>query len=406
MCSQIASLAAALALASSPLAAQTVSPPVADSWQFTPQWNLRLRYEQVDDEAFSRTAEATTLRLRAGLQLRHGTRFSAYLEGEGIVALGDDYNSGANGHSAFPTIADARGLEINQAYLQWKNPKLQASLGRQRVLFDNQRWIGNSGWRQNEQTFDALAVVWTPRPDLTARYAWLERVHRVNGDEARDPLARERALATHAFNLGWQRGGLQLAGYAYLHDDRDVARASTRTLGLRASYSRVRNGSGFAGTVEWADQRDYADNPVSFRHRYWLVEPTFAWKGITYRAGWEHLGGNGTHALQTPLATLHAFNGWADKFLTTPNAGLDDRYLAASGGFGSGPRAAKFNWALAWHDYEAEVGGLDYGREWNASLGFPVCKGVAGLVKLADYRSEDFGRDTRKLWLQLEWKNP
>lgn len=104
------------------------------------------------------------------------------------------------------------------------------------------------------------------------------------------------------------------------------------------------------------------------------------------------------------LPTL--FNGWADKFLSTPNRGLDDRYLAASGGFGQGPRASKFNWALAWHDYRADEGGADYGREWNASLGFPVCQRVVGLVKLADYRSDGFGRDTRKLWLQLEWKNP
>jgi hypothetical protein len=28
---------------------------------------------------------------------------------------------------------------------------------------------------------------------------------------------------------------------------------------------------------------------------------------------------------------------------------------------------------------------------------------VTGLVKLADYRSDGFARDTRKLWLQLEW---
>ena len=34
--------------------------------------------------------------------------------------------------------------------------------------------------------------------------------------------------------------------------------------------------------------------------------------------------------LQTPLATLHAFNGWADMFLTTPANGLQDLYFRAS----------------------------------------------------------------------------
>lgn len=406
LCCSIALALASLAPVTTQAQAKPADPPIAEAWQLTPEWNLRLRQEQVDDDGFARSADATTLRLRAGLRLRWATHFSAYLEGEGIAALEDDYNSGANGRNHYPAIADARGLEINQAFAQWKTPKLQASLGRQRLQFDNQRWIGNSGWRQNEQSFDALAFVWTPRPDLAARYAWLERVHRVNGDEARDALARERSLDTHVFNLAWQRGGMQLTGYAYLHEDRDLAAASTRTLGLRGSFSRLRNGNGFGATVEWAQQGDYADNPLAFRHRYWLMEPSFTWRGTTLRAGWEHLGGDGTHALQTPLATLHAFNGWADKFLATPAAGLEDRYVSASGGFGAGPVASKSTWSLAWHDYASDRGSLDYGREWNASLGFPIQGRLMGLVKLADYRSEGFGRDTRKLWLQLEWKNP
>jgi hypothetical protein len=102
------------------------------------------------------------------------------------------------------------------------------------------------------------------------------------------------------------------------------------------------------------------------------------------------------------LATLHAFNGWADKFTVTPAGGLEDRYLGAGGKFGRNAHAGKFNWVVAWHDYRADTGG-HYGSEWNASLGFPVHGPVNGLVKLADYRSDGFARDTRKLWLQLEW---
>jgi hypothetical protein len=102
--------------------------------------------------------------------------------------------------------------------------------------------------------------------------------------------------------------------------------------------------------------------------------------------------------LQTPLATLHPFNGWADKFNVTPPGGLEDRYLNAGGKFGN----AKLDWQLAWHDYAADVGG-SYGSEWNASLGFPVHGKVTGMVKLADYQADGFARDTTKFWLQLEW---
>jgi alginate export protein len=379
---------------------------VADTaWQF--EWNARLRQENVDDDAFALGANATTLRLRAGLRWHWANGFSALVEGEGIADAGDHYNSGANGRITRPAITDPEGVELNQAFVAWKGTQAGATLGRQRLLFDNQRWIGNSGWRQNEQTFDALSADWHIAPSLTFRYAWLERVHRVNGDEALDPLARERALSTHLFNMAWTHGAQQWVGYAYLHDDHDVAGASTATYGARWTGARLHDGSGFGWTLESARQQDYADNPASFAHAYWLIEPTFATHGVTWRAGWEHLGGDGVHALQTPLATLHAFNGWADKFTVTPPGGLEDRYLGAGGKFGHDANAGKYSWALTWHDYHADhrVGGSDghYGSEWDASFGFPVHGPVSGLVKLADYRSDGFARDTRKLWVQLEW---
>jgi hypothetical protein len=379
--------------------------PQARPLQF--EWTARLRHEDVDDDAFAQSAKATTLRLRAGVRLRLGGHFNALIEGEGTASADEDFNSGANGRTTRPAIIDPEGAELNQAWIGWKDARTTATLGRQRLLFDTQRWIGNSGWRQNEQTFDALAVDWRPAAPLTLRYAWLDRVHRVNGDDALDPLVRERNLSTHLVNLGWKRGAQQLVGYAYLHDDADVASASTATYGARWTGTRLHDGDGFGWTLEAARQQEYADNPLSFSHAYWLLEPTFASRGVTYRAGWEHLGGDGVHALQTPLATLHAFNGWADKFGVTPPGGLEDRYLGAGGKFGGDAQAGKYTWAVTWHDYRADRDFADapghYGTEWDASFGFPVHGPLNGLVKIADYRSDGFARDTRKLWLQLEW---
>ena len=390
-------LSLALACGLAPMA-HAADPPDAPP-VVAPEWNLRLRNEYVSDDAFPHRGDAATARLRAGLRFRFGEHVSALVEGEGIAsANGDNYNSGANGRITYPVIADAEGAELNQAWLAWTSKRVKATLGRQRLTFDNQRWVGNSGWRQNEQTFDAAAIDVTLHPEVTARYAWLGRVHRVNGDEARDPLARERELDSHVFNLAWKRGSGQFVGYALLHDDRDVAAASTATYGIRGVTQRVHDGKGWALSLEWASQQDYADNPLDFSHQYWLIEPALTRHGITWRAGWEHLGGNGRHSLQTPLATLHPFNGWADKFNVTPPGGLEDRYLNAGGKFGN----AKLDWQLAWHDYAADGGG-SYGTEWNASLGFPVHGKVTGMVKLADYQADGFARDTTKFWLQLEW---
>lgn len=367
------------------------------------EWDLRARHEQVDDSGFDDKAQASTLRVRAGLRAAFGPGLTAFAEGEGVAAANDHYNSGANGRTGYPGVLDPTGAELNQAWLGWKGGKAGATLGRQRIVLDNQRWVGNVGWRQNEQTFDALALQWRPAASVTLGYHWLDKVHRVAGDDALNRLARERDLDTHLLNAAWKGGAQQVAGYAYLHDDRDVASASTATYGVRWTGSRMRDGRGPGWTLEAARQVDNADNPRDFGHDYWLLEPTWTHGRIIARAGWEHLGGDGVTAVQTPLATLHAFNGWGDQFLVTPPGGLEDRYAGAGGKFGRGRLDSKLNWAVAWHDYRADNGGR-YGREWNASLGFPLPGGLAGLVKVADYRADGFSRDTTKVWLQVEWR--
>ncbi len=390
-------LAIALSAAAAPL------PAIAADDALTFEWNLRSRWEHVDDAAFAEPADAATVRLRAGLRGTFAHGWSALLEAEATGALVDDYNSGANGRTAFPSVIDPTGLELNQLWVARQGEEVLLRLGRQRLTLDNQRWLGASGWRQNEQTFDAIALEWRPAQAWTLRYDGLVRVHRVSGDDARDPLARERDLRSHFLTATRSTARQQWTGYAYLHDDRDVAAASTATYGLRWHADTANAARRWGATLEVARQLDHAANARDFTHTYWLVEPSLALGPTTYRIGWEHLGGDGSHALQTPLATLHAFNGWADKLTTTPPGGLEDRYLSAGGRFRSGVHEGRYNWAIAWHDYRADAGGNHYGSEWNASFGFPLGKGVDGQVKLADYRADGFGSDATKLWVQVEW---
>jgi len=387
----------ALALCAGPLA---LAGPAGDG-----QWtaHMRYRHESVDDDAFARAAEADTLRLRLGWSQAFAHGFSTAVEGEGVAELNGRFNSGANGETGYPAVADAHALELNQAWIGWRGRRAGAVLGRQRIVLDNQRFIGNVGWRQNEQTFDALALDAKPSDAVTLRYYYLDRVHRVAGDEAINPLARERRLKGHLANGEWKLPLGELVGYAYRVEDRDVAFASTQTVGLRWTGSRAVGASTFGWTLEGANQRDHGNNPGDASAGYWLAEGAFGRGRVTGKLGWEHLGGDGVAAFQTPLATLHAFNGWADKFTSTPLHGLKDRYALAAGKLGSGRLQDKLTWTVAWHDYRADLGGAAYGREWNASLGFPLPGGLTGLVKLADYRSDGLARDTRKAWLQVEW---
>ncbi|MES1154620.1 MAG: alginate export family protein, partial [Rhodanobacter sp.] len=153
--------------------------PAGPSWQL--EWDSRLRHEQVDDDAFARNAHADTLRLRLGLHAEFGHGWSGLAEGAGVASAGDRYNSGANGRVLYPAVTDPRGSEFNQYWLRWQGDRFGATAGRQRLLLDNQRWVGNSGWRQHEQTFDSISAVNTSIPGLALTYAYLYRVNRIGG---------------------------------------------------------------------------------------------------------------------------------------------------------------------------------------------------------------------------------
>jgi hypothetical protein len=109
------------------------------------------------------------------------------------------------------------------------------------------------------------------------------------------------------------------------------------------------------------------------------------------------MGGNGVYAFQTPYATLHAFDGWADRFLTTPVNGLQDGYLGWSRKFGS----VATN--VSWHDFRSTHNSIHYGQELDASLGWAFAPKWNAILKVADFRKKDLGADVSKLWLSVEY---
>ena len=386
-------LAAAL-VAAVPLASAAEAPATSG-----PVLDLRYRHETVDDGAFSRNASADTVRLHLGYRWVFASNWQALLEGEHVEGLfAEHYNSTANGKTEFPTVADPEGSEINQAWIGYADEQWRARLGRQELLVDNQRFFGNVGWRQNEQTFDAFSSGYTfSNGGANVSYTYLDRALRVFGHENPNPLLREWSLDGHLFHLDQSLPLGTLNAYAYLVENNDIATLSTRTLGARWTGKQALGDSTLGWAVEWADQSDYANNPLSQHAHYHLIEPSLQLKSITLKAGWEVLGGDGHYGFNTPFATLHAFNGWADRFLSTPNNGLDDRYL------GLGGKVGKATWSTTWHDFRADQGNAGYGHELDASIGYKFNGHFSGLVKLADYRSDGFGSDVRKLWASVEY---
>jgi hypothetical protein len=379
----------------SPFAAVAADPPPA-AFTFDARWRL----ETVDDDSFVREAGASTLRLRAGYRSAVHDGFSFVVEGEFTRdVFGGHFNSTANGETTYPTVVDPDSEELNQAYLRYAPREgSQFTLGRQRIVHDNQRFFGNVGWRQNEQTFDAFDAQHRTSNGWALRYSYLDRVQRIYGEDHPNPLLGRWQLDAHLLSAAHALGPGTLTGYAHLIENQSLPASSHRNLGLRYVARRdVPQGLGWNLALEWAVQDDYADGSAAIDADYLLLEGGLAWRGNGFRAGWERMGGDGSYGFATPFATLHAFDGWADRFLNTPASGLEDAYLGWS------RKQGAWNASVVFHDFRSEVGSIHYGREWDASLAWSFAPRWTAMFKLAAYDAGDIGADVTKTWLSLEY---
>lgn len=378
--------------------------PAAPS--LTPYADLRYRLEVVDQAGLPETATASTLRLRAGVKSGEWHGLSGLVEGEAIMVLGRaTYNDTVNGRTTYPVVADPSDTLLNQAWLRWRpSAALEATVGRQAVNLDNQRWLGSVGWRQNDQTLDAVKLAAKPLKGATIDYLHAWRVNRVFGPDSAQGIWRDTAIHAARAAYAIKHVGT-LSAYGYWLDIPSAPASSSRTLGVRmAGEQSFGKGMSVLYAAEYARQHDHGANPRRFALDYWLFEPGIKAGAVTVKAGYERLEGDGSAALQTPLATLHAFNGWADKFLTTPVNGLRDAYVDAAYKLpGKGPLAG-LTLRAAWHDFGSTRGGIAYGQEWNALASYPLGQHFALTAKLARYEADAFASDTTKLWFQLEAK--
>jgi hypothetical protein len=362
---------------------------------------LRYRMEAVEQDGLPRDALANTARLRLDLESGPIGDFAAFVEFDHLEALGTErFNSTRNGRTDYPVVADPEGTDLNQLYLRYDGlADTVVKLGRQRLVLDNQRFIGNVGWRQNEQTFDAFSVQSKALTATTLTYAYIDNVRRVFGPENGLPPA-ELDSRSHVLHAAWAASPFgALSVYHYRLDFRNAPALSSAASGLRVDGSAAAGRGRVTWKAEYARQSDVGDNPAAVSADYWLLEAGYQAKVLGAAVGYEVLGGEAAagpnRAFQTPLATLHAFQGWADKFLTTPPAGIEDRYVALRAQIG------RLKAELLWHDFSAEATAADYGRELDLSLAWPLGPRYQLLAKYADYAADELFTGTRKAWLQF-----
>jgi hypothetical protein len=380
--------------------------------------DLRLRYEAVDQANKPKNAAAATIRARLGYQTGQYFGFSALADFDFVQHLGPKHyfdSIGGGAAALYPAIADPDMATLNRLQLTYAMrltdtsaanapPDLRLTIGRQRIIFADARFIGNVGWRQHEQTFDGVSLVDTSLPATTFTYAYITRVNRVFGPNS--PAGR---YDSHSHFINVVYGGLapylKLEGYAYLLDLRQAPTLSSATYGGRGDGS-FDLGDGFTALLngQYAHQTDFAKNPLDIDLNYYLGETGLAYHGATGLVGYEVLQGNGTMAFQTPLATLHAFQGWAETFLTKPPNGIRDLYVKGSYGFAAAPFSDKITATLVYHDFSPEHVSGDYGSEWDAMVEAQLDSNFMVGTAYANYRGAGPFPDKAVFWLYAGYR--
>ncbi|MEX0596386.1 MAG: alginate export family protein, partial [Candidatus Paceibacterota bacterium] len=194
---------------------------------------VRSRYETVHQEGISKDANAFTILSRLGYETAEYQSFKAFMEVENVSAPGNEsYNSTTNGSTQYPIVSDPTLTQVNQAFLSYSGlENTSTRFGRRVILLDNQRFVGDVGWRQNNQTFDGIDLENNSWKDTKIFYSWNYQVNRIFGEDSPQGTFNSQI---HLLNVNHQiTPEMNIAPFIYLLDLENAADKSGATYGGR-----------------------------------------------------------------------------------------------------------------------------------------------------------------------------
>lgn len=325
--------------------------------------NVRARMELAERDGLD-SSQAYTFRTRAGIGNKPLFGFSGYAEFENTFSVGDAFFDVVSQPNGRTPVADPSNTELNRLWLQFANEDrvaIKAKVGRQRIVLDDSRFVGNVIWRQNEQTYDSALLQTNAGLDgLVLTYAYLLDVRRIFGDQGPE-RTRDFDSSSHVINARYALPiGINVTAFAYLLDLDNSPGNSSNSFGGRMTGDHAVGAAKLGYVLSYAYQTDAANNPVDYQANYLNVE---AWTGLpagTVKVGYELLGSDdGTARFVTPLSTAHKFNGFADVFLNNGGVnGLQDLYTTVSPRLPFGLKGF-----VTYHHFWSDQGGDSLGNE-------------------------------------------
>jgi len=402
---------------------------------------IRPRYEFVDDGTTGLKANANAHAYTARTKLKvTGNLFG--LDGlsasVGVISVNNfgshtynakDGNTYYDGTKTYAVVGDPQKAMISNAEINYKIGGTLLHAGRGQVNLDNQRFIGTVGWRQLERSYDSVFVANNSIKNLSVLAAWVYGYEGVNAADTvnantvllhaaykvADPLtitAYDYMIAADGRAFGIADGGVGFDTYGLALTGK--VKASIVKLNYRVEYAKQTNASmKYQNTITATLNDQFKANAD-----YYNLDLGANIAGVLVGANYEFLSGEDANgigsktAFATPLATGHKFNGWADKFLSTPSGGLVDTNVRV------GYTAKGLGKLLAiYHDFKTDTSMNDIYGAPTDDLGseidvvyvnkIPGVNGLKGMLKYADYskgKVAAFTKDTTKFWAMLDYK--
>ncbi|MCD6525861.1 MAG: alginate export family protein [Desulfuromonas sp.] len=350
----------------------------------TPDVDVLASYEYKNRDDATSPGKQFSLRTRIGY--RTGTFFDTelYAQFHNLTNVMEQFRHQDGGDADRDLIADPDGNRLYKAFLDYKGiPDTLIRVGRQEVILDDARLLGNIGWRLNGQSFDAVSVTNTSIKYLKIYAAYANQVNtifltHVDLDHFYLFNAKYAPLKNHSISV-----------YTYLLDTEssaDSARDSA-TYGFRF----VGNPAPCNYTIDYSHQSDFADGENHDADMFNAVVAMQISK-VNLGAGYSYISGqNGDdRPFDTLFSTAHKFNGFADLFLATNGGGLtgglQDYYFNAT------TKAFGVKIVAVYHYFDTvEDDGFDgsYGDEIDLVLIKSINKNLKLLVKYANFMQDD-----------------
>jgi len=341
-------------------------------------------YEYKNRDDATSPGKQFSLRTRIGYRTGSFYDFEAYAQFHNLTNIMEKFSHTEGGDDQRDFIKDPDGNRLYKAFLDYKGiPDTLVRAGRQEIILDDARLLGNIGWRLNGQSFDAVSLTNSSIKDLTVYVAYANQ---------QNTIALTHVDLDHFYLLNAKYSPFEkhsLSGYVYLLDTEataDTARDSA-TYGFRF----VGKPAPFDYYIDYTHQSDFADgedHDADMLNVYLGMQIA----KVNVGAGYSYISGQDgkDRAFDTLFSTAHKFNGFADLFLGTNGGkltdGLEDYYVKAS------TKLFGCKLIAMYHYFDTvENDGFDgtYGDEIDLVLVKPINKNIKLLIKYANFMQDD-----------------